>query len=620
VLSSEPVGKRLCGFVVVLFSVLSVAALTMWNAEDMHAITGDEPHYLVIADGLLPTFELEQTGPYTREFRNRTIVEAGLAPRDAVPGPGNTHAEQGPRGLFNVHNIGLPIVLSVPYLLAGETGARLAMIAIGAAIVLLMCRIVALTSLSPRAQLFTVLPFAVGLPVVTGATQIYPDLPAGALCLLGLLFLLRPARPERRWDGVPTAVALAFLPWLHIRFGLPMVLILAAITWARRQDRTRALALRWWLPAVMSVMLLATYNTYAFGNPTGPYASGDVMLNRIAVMQFVGLLLDQNQGILVQQPLHLVGVYFLFRELRKRPVLVLAAVGTSLSILVPNATHWNLYGGWSFSGRFGWAASSALTALTLVGLAGLYRSNRRAWALAVGLGLAVQARHLVAVFVQKRILYPHIFDGWIGTYSTFWRPIETVLPHWRDHRWAFTYLPNNLILAAVVVIGVIGAVGRLPHRARLSGVAVVAALTVGSLALFAAVGDRPYPDYRWAASVLPGNVGRIENLSRAGREGDGKGLLTFGPYWEVPPGRYEVGVRYDSATDGTVNGLLDVYLPQSDTVLERAELPPTNGEAREIFFPVSVTEQNWGKMEIRTSFEDAGTLVVDWIQLRRIGD
>jgi hypothetical protein len=39
----------------------------MWKHDNALSVTGDEPHYLVIASGLLPHFEVEQTGPYTHE-------------------------------------------------------------------------------------------------------------------------------------------------------------------------------------------------------------------------------------------------------------------------------------------------------------------------------------------------------------------------------------------------------------------------------------------------------------------------------------------------------------------------------------------------------------------------
>ena len=613
-----PVGKRITATVLAVFIGLSVLSLVMWNSEKMHTITGDEPHYLVIADGLLPSFEVEQTGPYQREFRNRTIVESGLAARNAVPGPDNTHAEEGPRGLFNVHNLGLPMVLALPYLALGEIGARLTMILVGAAVVLLLCLIAGTTSMNRRQQLLAVTPFAVGIPLTTGSTQIYPDLPAGAICLLGLLLILKGGRTRNRWLNLVAAVVIGFLPWLHIRFGLPMLIVLLGLSWTQRTDGMKTVILRWWVPATLSVILLAAYNFYAFGNPTGPYASGDLMLNRIALMQFLGLLMDQNQGILVQQPLHLVGLYYAARLARRRPVLVMTSTFVALSVMVPNATHWNLYGGWSFSGRFGWAASTALAALTVLGVAELFARHQRQAAMVVGLAILVQIRHLYAVFIQKRVLFPHIFDGWIGTYSTFWSPLESVLPHWRDHRWAFGYVPNLVWLAFIGGIIAVGCWSRTESRTRATAVSFGAAAMCVLLGLFGRFADLPYPQQRWAASVLPGTIGSVDNLSRVAKSGDPKGILTFGPFWEVPPGDYEVAVRFASETDGATAGILDVYMPDSGTTLDRKDLPDTNSVPQELSFNINVGHKVWGKMEIRTAYEGTGDLRVDWIQLRRI--
>jgi hypothetical protein len=42
--------------------------------------------------------------------------------------------------------------------------------------------------------------------------------------------------------------------------------------------------------------------------------------------------------------------------------------GVFLSLIVPNALHPNWYGGWSFSGRFQWAAAIAFIIPTICGL------------------------------------------------------------------------------------------------------------------------------------------------------------------------------------------------------------------------------------------------------------
>ena len=618
-LGSNNVGKRLTALLIALFIILSAGAALFWRIEKMHAITGDEPHYLVIADGLLPTFELEQSGPYSREFRNRTIVESGLAARDAVPSPANTHAETGPHGLFNVHNIGLPILLAVPYLLGGELGARLAMVLIGAFIVFLLVKVMSQTRLEPRQQFLVVLPVALGLPFVTGANQIYPDLPGGAICLAAVCALLRGPMPGRARDGILTAILLAYLPWLHIRLALSMAILLTAMAFAwRRQSTLIRSAIKFGSPAAISVLLLATYNWYAFGHVTGPYQSSDVMLNRIAIMQFLGLLFDQNQGIALQQPLYFVAFFFAVRLLRKHPLALVAALISALAMIGPNATHWNLYGGWSFSGRFGWGAATVLAPFVLLSLSTLMSENRRAGFVIVSLASLVQMRHLIAVFVQKRVLFPHTFDGWIGTYSTFWGPVEKYLPQWRDIRWAFGYVPNMVVLSVAIGLVVIGAVSSDGMRARKILVSSLVVTAILVLVMFGKFADLPFPKQRWAASVLPGITGHVDNLSRIAEPGDKKDLLTFGPYWQVPEGDYEIGARYFSGDSNTPNGMLDVYFSDLGIVDKTVELDPTGSEGSEIFIPLHVTSGHAGKMEIRTLYEGTGTLRVDWIQLRRV--
>lgn len=61
-IASAFVGKRLSSLLVAVFIGLSCATLAMWKHDNALSVTGDEPPYLVIASGLLPHFEVEQTG------------------------------------------------------------------------------------------------------------------------------------------------------------------------------------------------------------------------------------------------------------------------------------------------------------------------------------------------------------------------------------------------------------------------------------------------------------------------------------------------------------------------------------------------------------------------------
>ena len=608
--------------VIALFLILSSSVLFLWRSNGLHAITGDEPHYLVIADGLLPTFELEQSGPYTREFQNRTIMKTGLTETNATPSASNTHAVEGPNGLFNVHNLGLPILLSVPYLFGGEVAARFAMIAISGAIIWLLLQILTLTSLKSRDRALLVLPWAIALPLIPASTQIYPDLPAGALSLLATYCLWRDAASTKQWQRWSVVAGLSYLPGLHIRYGLPMVILLMALTWHWRYKAKPSLRmlLKIWLLPTLSIGLLALYNMYAFSNPSGPYESESVMLNGIAVMQFLGLLFDQNQGIFIQQPLHFIGLFFMVALFRKNSVAMFSTLLVMLGTLGPNATHWNLYGGWSFSGRFGWTAVVIFSSVTVLALSHLWIAHQRVAKVLLSLGIIFQLRVLWEIEVDKTDLLPRTFNGWIGTYSTFWGNIETSLPHWRDVRWAFSYVPNFVWLLFALGVMTIGAMSSISTHQAKKAIISLSVVCTFCLVLHARFGDLPYPEQRWPAAGLPGDVGVVDGFKRIADEKGTSGFLTYGPYWDTPVGTYEVGVRYKSNSARSSNALLEINSPERSKLLEQIPLENTNGKFQEFFMLLNIDANTRGRIELRTFFEDSGELTVEWIQLRRIGD
>jgi len=149
---------------------------------------------------------------------------------------------------------------------------------------------------------------------------------------------------------------------------------------------------------------------------------------------------------------------------------------------------------------------------------------------------------------------------------------------------------------------------------------MVTTLSAIILGLFGKFGDLPYPMQRWAASTLPSRTGVVDGLSRKAYEGMEPGLITYGPYWEVPPGTYEVAVRYVSSGTAASNTALDVYMPDRGDLLLQSPLPNSNGIAEELTYSIRVTESNWGKMEIRTAYNGEGAITIDWVQIRRLGD
>jgi hypothetical protein len=599
-----------------VFFISALSLLTFWKSEQLHQITGDEPHYLVMADGLLPTFELEQSGPYSREFRDRIISPFGLAPKDTAPTKENTHSVAGPNGLFNIHNLGLPIILSVPYLVGGVLGARLALIAIGAAIIALLSLIARSLGASNKQVFLFVGPLSLCMPFVPASTQIYPDLPAGFLLLLGLTLLAVPRLGKKPVMMLMVSTSLALMPWIHLKFSVPMGIVLCALFIEyRKHSKKLRLTLSLLVPMLVSILLLLSYNKYAFGNVLGPYESKDVQATSFTVLQFFGLLTDQNQGMLIQQPLHLVGILMLGRLIREKANLIVTALLLTVSTLGINATHWALYGGLSFSGRFNWTATVCFTVVTIAALNRLSQTSKRFVIASVVLAIAIQFRYVIGLVVENKELLARPLENWIGTYSIFGQQIETALPRWSLTADAFEYLPN---IVAVVLISVILVVGLVPnldiHQAlRVSGAALFASAFVVSTFAFRWT---PYLGLqRWNGDYLPGQVGEVIAPARTVSEPSPAGFLTYGPRWQTPAGTYTVTIGYqgDSGSSKAV-GQLDVFSPASERVLKKADLL-SSPEGRELSLYIEVTKEDAGQLEFRTFYNGAGTLTTTWIQI-----
>ncbi len=68
--------------------LLASATLLTWQNQSKYYVTGDEPHYLVMANGILHFATLEQSQSYKKEFFERNIDIYGLADPGATPNRG----------------------------------------------------------------------------------------------------------------------------------------------------------------------------------------------------------------------------------------------------------------------------------------------------------------------------------------------------------------------------------------------------------------------------------------------------------------------------------------------------------------------------------------------------
>jgi hypothetical protein len=157
---------------------------------------------------------------------------------------------------------------------------------------------------------------------------------------------------------------LALLPWLHLKNALPMTVFTGALvaTEVRRQPIPSAIRRVAWItcPLLCSLGALAYYNVLALGRIAGPYSGSDAVGATVqqATMIFLGLYLDQAQGLFLQQPFLLLGLLGLPVFVRRTPFVACTVIAAYLAVLVPNCFHQCWYGCWSISGRFRWSVAA----------------------------------------------------------------------------------------------------------------------------------------------------------------------------------------------------------------------------------------------------------------------
>lgn len=608
------------------FVTLALTTLAVWTHHGWFPVTGDEPHYLVMADAIVHDQSFEQYAAYQREFDSRAIHAPGLAPPGATPDPTTTHAVEGPNGLYNVHNIGLPLVVSVPFLVAGSGGVKVFLVLATSLIVVLAWRWSALFTDSTRARVLAVAVVGSSAPFLAGGNQIYPDLLAGVIALyayLRLFSLDRESSPgpwtDTRWAVLPVGVAVAFLPWLQIKFFATAAVLAGGLAVATyRTSRPR------WQTAVYPALtgasgaLLGAYNLWAFGYPSGPYADGALELSRYSLMVFLGLHLDRFQGILVQAPAFVLVAVFAVPFVRRYRLAGFVLVLTYASLIVPNAMHVNWYGGFSFAGRFAWSAAVTAVPLVVYGMIRIVEQAKAGTYLALAF-LAVNASAYAAYTFEQFDFYDRSTRlRWLSTYPSLHEPIAGILPAFYDSRFAYDYPANALYVASVIGLAMLGwRYGDTRSDELLRALSVLAGVTT-VLALGASL-TTTHTEHAivWYAPELPSQIGDLNGEVRWASELDGPGFLSFGPYVTLDEGsyRYTVNLIGNGEASGRV-GHVDVVNTEVGAQLAVTPIETVNGEAAVAgTFAVS-DDLSDSPVEIRTFFAGSGDLAIHSIELR----
>lgn len=291
--------RRLPGRRSVFVLSLAIYLLLGIYSSRMVGPGGDEPHYLILTQSLLADGDIRiednhQRGEYRRFF-------AGELRPD--------YLRRGLNGqIYSIHAPGLAMLLLPAYAVAGYPGA-VAFICLLAALAALAVFDLAEGVAGRAAAFMTWLAVCLTVPFVPYSWLVFPEISGALVVAWAALWLWQPIEPRAStwiWRGM----ALGYLPWLHTKFLVFLVVFGAALFLRLWRRPKAALALAAPIAASLAAWLFFFYAIYGELNPGAPYgnyANQHILIGNIP-RGILGLMVDQKFGLLFYSPIYLFAV------------------------------------------------------------------------------------------------------------------------------------------------------------------------------------------------------------------------------------------------------------------------------------------------------------------------
>lgn len=295
-------------FYIFLFS-LFFSALISSRIVPRYLPGGDEPHFLMITSSMVKDGDINLRNNYDNgdfyEFYPDPIIPHSRIMDDTR--------------IYSAHGAGLPLLIIPGYILGSRYGAAFIMNILFA---LLTVTIFSLSLLATNNRVLSLgLSFLMSftVPLVFYSFHLYAELP-GAL-IVSYLFLVISILP--RTQQIPflkrilIGIIIAYLPWLHIRFMIFVILILAYL-WYKAGFKNS-------LPVIGIVMLfiglIHIYMKILFGKLSifAQYFSIDAGV-KYTLQGLFGNMIDARFGLFLYSPYYIflgAGLYFLYIKNRQ---------------------------------------------------------------------------------------------------------------------------------------------------------------------------------------------------------------------------------------------------------------------------------------------------------------
>jgi hypothetical protein len=593
-----------------------------WQSHGLYELTGDEPHYLLIADSLYRDHDLKVENNYLSDTPVHRACKANLSdPLDI-----ERHVRNG----YSMHYVGLPLVLLIPYALAGVTGAKLFMTLLAGLWPFLLYRAAFQFIESRPWSILIALTLSLGLPYLPVSNQLYVDLLGGMIILYAAerivgLFRGRYGQPSLA-SHLALGMLLGFLPWLHIRLSAPAGLLLlgyvyACFVKARRNGLTVDVR-RLLIPASVvaaSGLLLAAYNQYAFGNAIfGPYYGYLSFDLRKIALTFTGLHWDMAHGIFMQQPLLILALFGIIPFVRESRESALLLALVCVSVLLPNSMLSLWYGGASMYGRYNWAVAS-LWVFPLACAVRLLFKHRKTLILPLCAAcLLLQAWMASRWAFDNGLLINTGWPAWAArNFYTYDSRLLLRLPFFKnvsDYENLTECVKHPANYVALLLSALLIASGWLYMRRKYRALVILWPLFLAAAGCALIFIPPAEPHWTITADLLPSQVGTQDSTGRVAREGEA-GYLIYGPYVLLLEGSYEASLEYESGEMAAPQ--FDIVYDTGTKVIARVELPPSavNGGTFKYRFSIDRGLSMKKPLELRVWYGGSGRLKVKRLRI-----
>lgn len=460
-------------------AVVAIASLVVFSQVRSVIPGGDEPHYLAATQSLLHDADLKvannyEKGEYLEYFPGR--LEPHFLKR-------STSGE-----IYSIHAPGVSIIVLPAFAVAGYPGAVWTMIVCAALTAALMWRLAFAISGSAAAAWVGVVGVCFSAPYFFHTFTIYPEIIGGFGVLLGVWLLIELANGREPGTRVLMAIgsALAALPWLHSRFAV-LSAIIGILIVLRLAARSAPVAR---ISSFLAVPLIAGAAWFAFfyliwgsPSPAAPYGPDTSTSLSYVPRGIIGLLFDQQFGILTTAPVFVVALIGGVALLRSQPRLAIELALIAIPYAVTVAAYAMWWGGAAAPGRF----LVAVLPLAALPMAKAYAGSR-----------TVRSVALVLAVVSAALLVPRafedngrfIFNNRSGLDATVqWLSANADLPAalpsvFRDGGAAALRSGVIWLMACVLVAAVVGLVARrwsTGARVAMTGVSLAACVSGSGL-------------------------------------------------------------------------------------------------------------------------------------------